>query len=188
MIGLDKYLAYLDKNPKLVIGTLLSIIIIGGLCGGLWIKYLKDNLDTQKNICNEKISLIETNYKSTTQEIRNRYLDFEYDVERIKKNLLKKTETSIEAIKNANNNNLKEVDLDQLKVHLDKIITEIGSLEGQINELSAIPQDSILGLDKRISLKYRPFPIEVLILLAILLAYVVFRIIKYSLSNKKDPN
>ena len=88
MIGLDKFLE-IFKDPKIVIPTLIAIIIVGGLGGGLWINNLRQTNSESKSLTKQRLLLIEEKHYSEIEILKRRYDVFQYEYERIKRNLSK---------------------------------------------------------------------------------------------------
>jgi hypothetical protein len=69
---IEQITQFADHNPRVVISSLVGLIVVGGVGGGIWVKGLQSSNDKlladlheRENTFQERISLVEQRYKNT---------------------------------------------------------------------------------------------------------------------------
>jgi predicted unusual protein kinase regulating ubiquinone biosynthesis (AarF/ABC1/UbiB family) len=75
--ALARLLEFSKKHSEQVIATLLGIIIVGSIGGGLWIKSLQSTLAEREALTEERLELIEERYRTNFYALSKRVNDVE---------------------------------------------------------------------------------------------------------------
>ncbi len=182
MIGLDKFLEFV-KDPKIIIPTLLAIIIVGGISGGLWIGYLKEMVDNQESISQKRLILEQEIYSNTLKKMTYRYNDFEYEISRLNKCLEDNTDSiqlwlsNISQISNNLNNSKSS---QQINIELEKINQKLDEFRKRIDNIRAelvFSESTIQFLKSPIKSSSKSSP-TIIILIAVLTILILIISIK----------
>lgn len=82
---LTDLLRFADDNPRPIIVSLVGVIAVGTIAGGLWIKTLTSALDEAKQLSEERLALIEERYTTGLAALQSRNAVLEARLSKLEK-------------------------------------------------------------------------------------------------------
>lgn len=203
MFSLDKFLEFF-KESKTLIPTLLAIILVGGIGGGLWIHTLNEKVDYYKGVVTlsdtlyqKQMKIIKDGRDEEFKSIRRRLGDLKYDTKRIL-NQNNEINDSINSYILQVENVVKLVKgpkADSGLLYLSKIKNdyvrhehEVTKIDSAIlkNELFSANETKLLPFKKIMTTTHQPssyYYLLLLLLVSYLIVYLSYRIIKRLISK-----
>jgi hypothetical protein len=137
MFGLEKFYE-LFKNSKVLVPALIAIIIIGGLCGTIWISNLNKVIETQKDLAVMKSQVQEDKSKIEVTRLETRLNDFDYEFKRIKNEIMRTSDSisfSLMILKNLANDSRDSNQKKKINSEVARIRTQYDNYSKRIDDL-----------------------------------------------------